>query len=259
MRVIIAGSGSRGNATLFDGGGTQLLVDAGLSLRAVRQRVEGLVGERPRIGAILITHSHSDHVQHLGAMARQLRVPVYMTASTERQVKPEKNVDLRIFPSRSKLRIGALEVSTAPVPHDAAQVAVRVGHRRESVALVTDLGHVPKSLVRFLRGCRTLLMESNHCPELLATAPYPAFVKARIAGTRGHLSNAQAAELLKTLAPSLERVVLMHLSQKANSPRRAHRIAKRALAGHTVQLTLAKQDHPTLIQGAVQNQLGLGF
>lgn len=264
MRVVVAGSGSQGNATLFEGGGSCLLVDAGLSYRAIQRRVESATGVLPRIDAILITHAHSDHVQHLGTLARRLDVPVYITAATRRAVDLPEGLDIRIFASRSRLEIGALTVETTPIPHDAAQVAVVVHDGGgDCVGLVTDLGHVPATLRRALAKCRTLLLESNHCPEMLQLAPYPHFVRARIASNHGHLANAQSAALLRQIVDArtcvLERVVLMHLSQKANSPRRAHRMAAQVLGGSAIELFLAKQDHPLVLDPPGRTQLALGF
>jgi phosphoribosyl 1,2-cyclic phosphodiesterase len=148
-----------------------------------------------------------------------------------------------------------------PLPHDAPQIAVIAESKRdERVALVTDLGHIPASLKHDLADCETVLLESNHCPEQLAIAPYPPFLKRRIAGERGHLSNEQAAGLIRDL-PNVQRLVLMHLSQKANSPRRAKEVAMKALDGRKVELLIAKQDAslvlPALARGT--GQLALAF
>ena len=142
-------------------------------------------------------------------------------------------------------RLPRIRMHCCPVPHDDPQVAVVMeDDGGDRVGLVTDLGRVPRSLERHLEGCRTLLLESNHEPELLATADYPHFLRDRIASPHGHLSNVDAARLLKRLARQrLERVTLMHLSQKANSPRRALARALAAVDGHGVEVRVAHQDN----------------
>ena len=260
LRVTILGSGSQGNATLFETRcGTRVLVDAGLSLRKIRTRYRTARGsELESVDALVLTHAHGDHVAHAARVARGLGATVHLSRTTARQV------DLRGAPSellepRGTVRIGALRVRCHPVPHDDPQVAlVLEDDGGDQVGLVTDLGRVPRSLDKHLRGCRTLLLESNHEPELLATADYPRFLRDRIASPHGHLSNAEAATLLRRLAKHrLERVMLMHLSRKANSPRRALARAEAALDGSNVEIRIAHQEQVQTYDDPPGVQLGL--
>lgn len=260
MRVTILGSGSRGNATLFESAGTRVLVDAGLSLKRTRRAAFDARGATlDHLDALIVTHAHSDHVAHAKRIAKKFECPVHIQARTLESVELG-TARTKIYEPHARLRIGALSFSMLPVPHDTPQVALVVRDRNDCVGLVTDLGHVPRKLGAHLRHCRTLLLESNHDPELLAIAPYPLFVRARIAGSHGHLANAQAARLLRRLAkPPLDRVVLMHLSQKANSPEKAFRIAQRALGDHEAELLVASQDRPMLLEEPEAKQLSLAL
>lgn len=262
MRVTILGSGSKGNATLFEApDGTRVLVDAGLSLRQVRRRYQKARGTAlERIDALVLTHAHGDHVAHAARVARGLGAPVYMSRSTERQVDLGDAKTQRVD-ARSTVRVRGMRLHFTPIPHDDPQVAVVAeDDGGDQVGLVTDLGRVPRSLVHHLRGCRTLLLESNHEPELLASAGYPRFVQDRIASPHGHLSNRDAARLLRRLARHrLERVMLMHLSQKANSPQRARARALEALAGEDVEVRVAHQERVQTYDEPRGMQLGLAF
>ena len=261
VRTVVVGSGSEGNATIFESGGTRVLVDAGLSVRRVRRRYEEATGEAlGRVDAIVLTHHHGDHVAHAGRAARAFDAPVYLTPATARQVTLPEETRTRPYARGGRVRIGALEVHAQPVPHDAPQVALVLRDAADCVGLVTDLGETPRALARHLRDCRTLLLEANHCRELLPWAPYPAFIRERIGGPRGHRANAQCATFLGALkAAPLDRVVLMHLSKKTNDPRRARRAAGAALRGRNVQLEVAHQERPMVLEGREARQLTLGL
>src|SRR6185295_209041 len=112
---------------------------------------------------------------------------------------------------REPFAIDQVLLRPTPLPHDAAQVALTLHDGVHKVGLCTDLGEVPPSLPQALAHCDLLLLESNHELELLRVGPYPDFLKRRVASAAGHLSNAQCCELLRELAPTLGRVVLMHL------------------------------------------------
>ena len=262
VRVTILGSGSRGNGTLFEApDGTRVLVDAGLSLRQIRGRYRSARGaELDRIDALVLTHAHGDHVGHAARVARALAAPVYLSRSTERQVDLGDAAVERIDP-RGTVRVRGMRLHFSPIPHDDPQVAVVAeDDGGDQVGLVTDLGRVPRSLTKHLRGCRTLLLESNHEPELLASAAYPRFVRDRIASPHGHLSNGDAAQLLRRLARyRLERVMLMHLSQKANSPQRARARALKALKGEDIEVRVAHQERVQTYDEPRGIQLGLAF
>ena len=260
MRVTIIGSGSRGNATLFESGTTRVLVDAGLSARRVRTTLFEEIGVDARsLEAIVLTHAHGDHVAHTARLARTFDARVYLTPETRARIELPPTVRAHEFARSSRFRIGALQFRACPVPHDAPQVGLVVSDKRDCAAIVTDLGRVPRSLPRALAKVRTLLLESNHDRELLAMAPYPGFVRERIASPTGHLANDQSAALLRELRDGpLERVVLMHLSQKANSEAKARRIAREAL-GPDIELLVAEQDRPMVLEGNDPTQLALGL
>ena len=218
VRVTILGSGSEGNALLLETGKTRLLVDAGLSYRQLVKRFEA-IGRTPPVdvSAVLVTHSHSDHATHASTYATRLRCPVRATAETMKTLRLRGSAAAETFPVGRTFRIGDVAIHARAIPHDAHQVALRFETKSGCVALVTDLGHVPKGLARFLDGCDALLLESNHDQDMLANGPYPPALKRRVGGALGHLSNAQASDLLADLPHAPSEVVLMHLSETNNS------------------------------------------
>jgi phosphoribosyl 1,2-cyclic phosphodiesterase len=241
VRVTILASGSRGNATLFetvsiDGRVTRVLVDAGITRRALIKHFKETNAELA-LDAVLVTHAHRDHVGNCDVLSRFFKAPLYMSESTSRRT----GFDAEPFGMRDTFTIGAFEISTLPLPHDAAQVALSISDRRTTTCLCTDLGEVPHALPDFLAGSDLLLLESNHDMQMLRHGPYPDSVKRRIASAGGHLSNAQTHELLSHLAPRLRQVVLMHLSESNNDKALALDSAQDALSGHSIALSAATQ------------------
>jgi phosphoribosyl 1,2-cyclic phosphodiesterase len=247
MRVTILASGSRGNATLVEAGGTRVLVDAGIGPRCVEERMRAVFGRVVDLDGILVTHPHGDHVGEVERCARHFDVPVYLTEGTRRRV-PLAGLRTRVFGHRTPFRLGALDVRPLPIPHDAPQIAVVFAHDVRQAGIVTDLGHVPPGLAAHLADCQLLLMESNHDPTLVRRGPYPDFLKKRILSPVGHLSNAQCGQLLSALGPALEELVLVHLSETCNKPLLALTEARAALArrrtGRAVRVRCAEQDVP---------------
>lgn len=260
MRVTILGSGSEGNALLLETGSTAVLVDAGLSHRRLLSRFER-IGRTvpPRIDAVIITHSHGDHAAHASTYAIRFQCPVFARSETLRTIRLRSNAARKSFVERKSFRIGGICVRARGVPHDAPQVALRFETPDACIGLVTDLGHVPKDLPRFLNGCETLLLESNHDERMLAEGPYPTLLKRRVGGARGHLSNAQAGDLLAELDYAPREVVLMHLSETNNSPQLARTSAEAALGHGGTRLRLASQTRPLELGSAGPQQYRLSL
>lgn len=256
MRVTVLASGSRGNAALFDDGRTRVLVDAGIPLAALRQRLAKTRSPAP--DALVITHAHGDHHRFAGEVALHFKIPVWTSESTRRVLPLHGAPSVRVFGASEAFRIGTLTVSPLPLPHDAPQVSLRVaGHDGRAAAIATDLGEVPPGLEQHLKGCVTVLIESNHDVEMLWRGPYSNSLKRRVASPRGHLSNRQCGELLARLDRRVETVVLAHLSETNNRPDIALSLAAEALADHTARLLAASQDAPAVIEATPARQLEL--
>lgn len=244
MRVTILASGSGGNATLVQAGGTRLLVDAGVGPEVLRSRMQAVFGRPLEVDAIVTTHAHGDHVGKLLPCAKRLGARVYSSAATQRRLGPLDGVSTVVYGPSTPFDVGAIRVEPMPIPHDAPQVALVFAHRAARAAIVTDLGHVPANLAQHLEGCQLVLLESNHDLDMLERGPYPASLKRRVASRLGHLSNEQAAELARRLGPEVSDLVLMHLSRKNNTPGRALAVVRAALAGRPVRVRVADQDAP---------------
>ena len=259
VSLTVLASGSRGNCSVVASSSTRLLVDAGLSARETLKRLR-LVGEDiSSFTAIVVTHEHSDHIHGLAALARKLRVPVYLTGATYQAFrrwardKYETAAELpkvEHFQAGAAFSIGDIGILPFTIPHDAVD-PVGFTFRAEGVkiAIATDLGYVPVSVVEHLRGCDALVIESNHDLEMLRGGPYPWSVKQRVMSRVGHLSNDALAEFLAgDYDGSASFLVLGHLSEQNNHPELARRAAERALGSRRTlwgnRLLLASQTEP---------------
>lgn len=243
MRYCSLGSGSKGNGTLIEQGNTRLLVDCGFSLRSTEQRLRqaGIGGDQ--LTAILVTHEHSDHIQGVAKLARRFDLPVYLTPGTGYALRQE-GLDLRWIDLHSPLLIGDLEVSPVAVPHDAREPCQFVfDNGRERLGVLTDTGSITPWIVEQYARLDALFLEANYDPHMLAYGPYPGFLKARVGGELGHLSNQQAASLLGMIdLEQLQHIAIAHISEKNNRPELARDALTDALAGWSGELLLAEQN-----------------
>ena len=219
MRIRILASGSRGNAILIESRTTTIMVDAGISRRALRQRLAAAGAAIPeRIDGLIVTHGHGDHAAHAAAMKASFGGRIHATAATRRSRFLRNEAGVVIIASDMPFAIGDIHCRPMAVPHDAPQVALVFEWEGRRVGLATDLGSAPPGLAAHFDDCDLLMLELNHDRGMLERGPYPAHLKARIAGERGHLENRQAADLLDAIPCRPRRVVAMHLSERNNDP-----------------------------------------
>ena len=226
MRLISLQSGSNGNCIYVEAGGVALLFDAGISGIQVKERLALHGRDASAVDAVLISHDHVDHSRSMGVLHRKFALPIYATAETYAAAKRHplgEIADLRHFRSGETLRFGKVAVETISTPHDAEDGVVFVvddGARR--LGVLTDLGHPFSGLNDLIASLDAVLLESNYDPDMLANGPYPDFLKRRIAGPAGHISNFEAAELLRAAASKrMKWACLGHLSHDNNTPKLA--------------------------------------
>jgi phosphoribosyl 1,2-cyclic phosphodiesterase len=246
LRFRVLGSGSAGNATLVEGGGARVLLDAGLGPRSLAERLQSAGVDPASLDAVFVSHEHGDHARGAAAFSARWGVPLAGTPGTFvaagfARAKLPGYEPLAAGESRS---IRRLTVKAVAVPHDAAApLAFVVSTSAASFGHATDLGHLSRGLVEALRGCDVLLMESNYDPGMLRDGPYPWSLKERILGPLGHLSNGDVGRLLERgLGPRCRKVVLAHLSRKNNHPELALMTSEEALGRarrSDVRVTLA--------------------
>ena len=231
MRFCSLGSGSEGNGLVVEAGDTRVLIDCGFGLRDTAFRLARAGLEPQGLTAILVTHEHSDHVGGVAAFAGRHGIAVWGSFGTLAAVAArfEGLANVSGFDSHAPFAIGDLEITPVPVPHDAREPTQFVlGDGDSRLGVLTDIGVSTPHVEASLSGCDALVLETNHCLDLLAGSDYPYPLKQRIAGRLGHLDNGSSAALLGRIDTTrLKHIVAAHLSQQNNTPDRA----RAALAG----------------------------
>ena len=223
MRYVSFASGSSGNCGLLSGGGVSLLVDAGRSLKRIKGCLADEGMELGDLDGILVTHEHSDHVAGLAMLSKYTALPMFMSGGTARallrQVKCREE-NLRMIEAGIPLTLGELRITAFETSHDAAQpFGYRVEGETGTLALVTDLGYVPRSVREAAEGCTAAVVEANYDLDMLRFGPYPMNLKRRIQGNYGHLDNLDSAEFCAYLAEKgAKQLLLAHLSKENNLP-----------------------------------------
>jgi phosphoribosyl 1,2-cyclic phosphodiesterase len=235
MRCTILASGSKGNCTVIEGESGAILIDAGLSAKELLQRLSRTDCPPEAIGAVLVTHEHGDHIRGLDVLARRLDIPVFATGGTlldfvNCRRTSDKPIDTRVCRHHERFSIGNFEIEPFATSHDAAEPCgfvirengVRFGY-------CTDTGIITSHMLALLRHCDGLVLESNHCPEMLENGPYPESLKRRIRSKRGHLSNTAASDGLRALGADVPQIILAHLSEINNTMDRVKISAREGL------------------------------
>jgi len=231
MRFALLGSGSEGNALVVQAGRTCVLLDCGFSATETKARLARLGLEASQIHGIVVTHEHGDHIKGVDKFARLHSIPVWLTHGT---LRAHSNA-LGDLPGVTEIdphaifNIGDVQVQPYIVPHDAAEPVQYVfGDGVSRLGVLTDAGCATPHIEATLNGCAALVLECNHDATMLANGAYPSFLKQRVGGRLGHLSNNAAAALLARLDNRrLQHLVAAHLSQKNNLPE----LAVAALSG----------------------------
>ena len=220
-------SGSNGNCFYIGNDSEAILIDAGISCRETEKRMKRLSLEMEKVRAIFVTHEHSDHITGIPALSKKYRLPVYITQSTLRSANIPVEQDLVYsFKPKKTLSIGALQVIAFKKSHDARDPhSFMITCDNVSVGVFTDIGYCCKEVIRHFGQCDAAFLESNYCEEMLMKGNYPYYLKQRIHGDEGHLSNTQALELFKNYrSRTLNHLILSHLSKNNNSPQLVERL-----------------------------------
>lgn len=242
MELCSITSGSSGNCIYVGSDNTHLMIDAGISGKRIEAGLNEIGLTTADIDGILITHEHSDHIGGLGVLARRYGIPMYSTPGTIRGIKESHCLGeipdglFREIQADKDFLIEDLRIKPIRVSHDANEpVAYRVQHEDKAVAVITDLGKYDDYIVEAFSGVDALLLEANHDVRMLQVGRYPYYLKQRILGEFGHLSNELSGQLLSELMhDNLKTVLLGHLSAENN-------LAE--LAYETVRLEITMSDN----------------
>jgi phosphoribosyl 1,2-cyclic phosphodiesterase len=254
LRIAFLASGSSGNSLYIEGNDTQILIDAGLSGKQVRLRMEQINADPKDLNAILVTHEHNDHVKGVGVMARRYDLPVFATPGTWSGIgKKIGNIGKKkVFERGDLFEIGGIRIHSFATSHDANEpTGFSIQIDKYKIGIATDLGFVSRLVGRRLEGSNVIVLESNHDIEMLKKGSYPWHLKQRILSRYGHLSNFNCNDALNKLAHSeLEVIGLAHLSKENNDPNLVENEGKKLLKKlkrESIRLVVGNQDEARVI------------
>lgn len=245
MKFCSLYSGSSGNSMYIEGTYGKVLVDAGLSGIRITTALQSIGANPSDLSGILVTHDHSDHIKGIGILSRKFNLPLYMNEGTWNVAKdligPVRAENIRFVEPNNPFAIEDLWIHPFSLHHDAADpMGFTLSTEKRKVSIVTDTGMFDQVMFDSIRQSDLVVMESNHDVNMLMAGPYPYFLKKRVAGDRGHLSNESAAEVIIRLAQEgLKKVVLAHLSQENNFPLLALETTKNRLKEYGLEYEVA--------------------
>lgn len=225
LSITSLNSGSNGNCYYIGNDREAVLVDAGISCRETEKRMKRLGLSMLRVKAIFVSHEHTDHIKGVPVIAKKYKLPVYITDATLRSgglpLKPEQVVPFRAY---EPVQVGSLSVTAFPKHHDASEPhSFIVSNGQVNIGVFTDIGAPCEHVIQHFRQCHAAFLESNYDEQLLEKGRYPFFLKNRIRGGKGHLSNNQALEIFKAYRPPfMSHLLLSHLSAENNHPDLVH-------------------------------------
>ena len=248
LRFAALGSGSKGNCLVAESGSTRVLIDCGLSPRETEKRLARIGLAPADIAGILVTHEHDDHAGQAYPFAGQHKIPVWLTWGTQAALaesgKLAGEVETHNIEGRSAFEIGAIQVQPYTVPHDAREpVQFVLSDGAFRLGVLTDIGATTAHVEATLSGCDALVLETNHDADMIWGGEYPKWLKERITGPFGHLSNKQAETLLAALDRSkLKHVFAAPLSAHNNTPALAREALARAMGCAADWIGLSTQE-----------------
>lgn len=243
-------SGSSGNCSIVQSDNTKILVDCGTSLKKIEMSLSSIDISLADIDGIVITHEHSDHISGLSTICKKFNIPVFANSRTFDSINQDIPDNIKnVFSTNEKFEIGDLEILPFHIPHDAAEpCGFNIVNLGKKISIATDIGHMESSILNHLCGSSFVLLESNYEPNMLKCSKYPYYLKKRILGPNGHLSNEEAGNTINTLIKNgVNNISLGHLSKINNFPELAYQTVMNTIISSKnniddLNLCVAKRD-----------------
>jgi phosphoribosyl 1,2-cyclic phosphodiesterase len=241
LNFISFGSGSSGNCYYLYTEKDGLLIDTGVGLRILKKHFHDFGLKPAQVNYVLVTHDHADHVKSVGSFSCDFNVPVYASRKVHNGIASNycvrrkiDNENIRVIQEGDTFQLGDFTITSFPVPHDSSDnLGFKIVCEGISFCLMTDAGHVSDEMKTFIGEADYLVIEANHDEEMLRVGPYPQYLKDRILGPIGHLSNKDcAAAIAENATPKLKHVWLCHLSEENNHPELARKTVEMVLQSY---------------------------
>ena len=248
MALFIASlnSGSNGNCYYIGNSTEAVLVDVGISCTETEKRMRQLGLSMKTVKAIFVSHEHTDHIKGVSTLANKYKLPVYITKETAQGLRLIRQLSIP-FTANEPVNIGGLSIVPFTKHHDAADPhSFIISHEGVAVGVFTDIGKACTQVTHYFSQCHAVFLEANYDEELLEKGGYPIYLKNRIRGDEGHLSNKQALQLFNDHRPAfMTHLLLSHLSKDNNDPQVVKELFTNAAGG--VEIIVASRYEPTAV------------
>lgn len=250
MKVIILGSGSKGNATLLITKTKKILIDAGFSLIRIKRSLEKYDYKLEEIDFILLTHEHNDHIAGLASIVKKYQKLVYIPGKMSKVINRFIDRDSLILIDERDFIVDDVSIRFLPTSHDAiASVGFLIESYNESLVYITDTGYINARNLQCMHNKQLYIIESNHDPIMLMEGPYPYILKQRVLSMKGHLSNEMTGNYLdKIIGNDTKKIILAHISETNNLESLAIETVSSIINKHNVPIEAAKQDIEMVIE-----------
>lgn len=243
MKVKILASGSKGNCTLIRTENLNVLIDIGINYQQLATELETININPQDISAVLITHTHSDHIKGLASLVKKTNLKVYALKEMMEVLIKKIPAD-NIYIYEEELELENLNIKLIRISHDVEGVGFIIEHNNHSLVYITDTGYINRKYLSLMKNKDVYIIESNHDETMLMEGPYPYILKQRVIGDKGHLSNKTTAEyLLETVGKNTKEIILAHISEHNNTEELALITTKQLLEENNIYKTIkvAKQ------------------
>lgn len=243
MKAKVLASGSKGNSTLIRTDNINLLIDIGINYQCLASELEKVNITPKDLQAILITHTHNDHIKGLAALVKKTNIRVYVLEEMVEELLKKIPSD-NIFIYQEPLELADLKVNLIRISHDVEGTGFIIEHNNQSLVYITDTGYINRKYLPLMKNKNTYIIESNHDEEMLMEGPYPYILKQRVISDKGHLSNKTTAKyLLEIVGDNTKNIVLAHISEKNNTEELALSTTKELLEENGIykNIIIAKQ------------------
>lgn len=250
LNLATIASGSSGNANLIISENTVIISDCGISGKKFFSGLDSLGIKAP--DALLLTHSHTDHTKGVPLICKKLNIPVFTTRETYSECSFIPGEYVNFITPGEEFSVSDVKILPFSVSHDTKKPVAYTFHTEsDKASVITDTGIFTEEMFDYIKGSKSVIIESNHDEKMLMEGPYPYFLKKRIAGNKGHMSNSLCASVCRALAESgTKNFLLAHLSEHNNTEELARECTKTALdeAGIDYVLRVAKKDAPQTLE-----------
>lgn len=221
MRIVVLGSGSKGNSTFIDLGEKKILIDVGFTYKHIKEQLSKINVDPKEIDAVFITHDHSDHTYGLKVFLKQVKPTLFITPEVEKMILGGRYENSEYL--LDEMFFGGAIIKAIPLSHDSLTInGFLIEKDGESVVYITDTGYVNLRHLIKLKNKTYYIFESNHDSEMLIKGPYPKYLQDRILSDKGHMSNELAGGYLaRLIGPNTKKIILAHLSETNNTPKLA--------------------------------------